>query len=257
MNPNNQEPIEDLFPFYAMGSLSPEERDQVERYLDENPEAREQVQEMTEAAAALAYSLEPVTPRNELAETLLNRIQSQPRELGRSLFGGLARNWASATIAIASLIIAAVSVTWAVARNAEILQLEAELVGLEATIAEQNLIISQLSLPGVEVIEVPGTEVGSDASGRLFADPEGSSGILFAWGLTPLSPEESYQVWLIASDNPVSAGILSVGDVGNAAQLIEARESLGLFDAIGISVEPFGGSDLPTGPIVLFASLSD
>ena len=263
MKPNNQESIEDLFPFYALGTLSDKERDLVERYLEENPEAGEQIRELIEAASALAFALEPVKPRDQLAESLLSHIRTtayEAREEGfvrRGLIGLWARNRATAAIALASLLIATLSATWALSLNADILQLKTELVGLEATITEQNKIIARISSPGVQAVEVLGTEEGSEASGRLFADPETSNAVLAVWGLDPPSPEQSYQIWLIADDNPMSVGLLDIKELGSSTQLIEANNSLGLFDAIGISVEPFGGSLLPTGPIVMFASLTD
>ena len=263
MRPNNQEPIEDLFAFYALGTLSDDERELVEAYVERNPQAREQLGEMIEAATAMAFALDPIKPRKQLAESLLNRIRTAADEsrddeiVGRSRVSTWTKNWVTTALAVVSLLVATLSVSWAISRNTDILQLQSDMARLEATIAEQNEIILGISAPGIHAVDVPGTEEGSGASGRLFADPEGTSGVLFAWGLTPLSPEESYQVWLIAGDNPVSAGILSVGDFGNTAQIIEVDDSLNLFDAIGISIEPFGGSNLPTGPIVLFASLSD
>ena len=260
LKPNNQEPIENLLPFYAMGTLSDEERERVERYLDENPEARERVGEMTEAVSALAFALEPVTPRGELAESLLSRIRTgadEPRRVSRGLFSGLSRNWASTAVALASLIVAFVSVTWGVAQSAEIVHLEVQLAELEAAITEQNLIISRLASPGVEAFDVLSTEEGSDAGGRLFADPEASSAVLAVQGLDSLPPDQSYQIWLIAGENPVSAGLLPIQDLSTSVHLIETSSSLQFFDAIGISIEPLGGSDLPIGPIVLFAGFDD
>ena len=49
LRPNNQEPIEDLFAFYALGTLSDDERELVEAYVERNPQAREQLGEMIEA----------------------------------------------------------------------------------------------------------------------------------------------------------------------------------------------------------------
>ncbi|MCZ6529698.1 MAG: anti-sigma factor [Chloroflexi bacterium] len=266
MKSNNHESIEDLFPFYALGSLSDDERERVEVYLDENPEAQERLREMMEVASALAYVPEPLKPPAQLKERLLDEIRARPREPqtarrtpiaeGR-IIGWFGRNRAATALAILGLFVAATSAFWAVTRNAQIVELRAELAGLEATISQQNEIISRISLPGVQAVDVLATNEGSQAGGRLFVDPEAPSGVLFVWGLAPLSPEESYQVWLIAGENPVSAGFLPIQDQGGSVHLIEASRALQPFDAIGVSIEPVGGSDLPIGPIVLFAGLAD
>jgi len=262
---NNHESIEDLFPFYALGSLSDEERERVEVYLDENPEAQERLREMMDVASALAYVPEPLKPPAQVKERLLDEIRARPREPqtarrtpiaeGRiiSWFG---RNRAAAALAILGLFVAATSAFWAVTRNAQIAELRAELAGLEDTIVQQNEMISRISSQGVQAVDVLATSEGSEAGGRLFIDPGASSGVLLLWGLTPLSPEESFQVWLIAGEDPVSAGLLPIQDLGRSVHLVEASRSLRSFDAIGVSIEPVGGSDQPLGPIVLFAELA-
>ena len=266
MKPDKPESIEELLPFYALGTLSDDERERVEAYVEKHPEAQEQLQEMMEVASALAYVPEPLKPPAQLRERLLDEIRARPREpltarrtliAERGIIGWFGRNRATTALAILSLLIATFSASLAFTRNAQIVELRAELTELERAVVEQEQVISRISLPGVQAVDVLATTEGSRAGGRLFADPEASSGVLFLWGLAPLSPEESYQVWLISGENPVSAGLLPTQDQGRSVHIFEASSSLKSFDSIGVSIEPLGGSDLPMGAIVLFAGLTD
>lgn len=263
MKPNNQEPIEDLFAFYALGTLSDDERELVEAYIESNPEAQKQLREMIETASALAYLPQPIRPRDWVAESLMHRIQAPAQRAEsdpiaeRRFKGWFVRSRVSTAIALLSLLIAITGASWAITRNAQIVEITAEIAELERIIDEQNEVIARITSPGVQTVEVVATEDGLQAGGRLFSDPEASSGALVVWGLTPLSPEESYQIWLIVDENPISAGLLSIEDQGRSAHLVEAGSALQAFDAIGISIEPLGGSDLPIGPIVMFGGFTE
>ncbi len=54
--------IEDLLPFYALDALTEEEREQVEAYLATHPEARAQLEEMSQAVSVLPQGIPPVEP---------------------------------------------------------------------------------------------------------------------------------------------------------------------------------------------------
>jgi anti-sigma-K factor RskA len=61
-----------------------------------------------------------------------------------------------------------------------------------------------------------------------------------------------YQVWRIKGGTPVGAGMFSSS--GMDEQLIVISADLSDADAIGISIEPRGGSSGPTGAIVLLGT---
>ncbi len=76
--PSPDEEIEMLFPWYATGQISEDDRVRVERYLDEHPEARGQlalVREEMEATDAMAEALG--TPRAGALGRLLAEIEAQ------------------------------------------------------------------------------------------------------------------------------------------------------------------------------------
>ena len=74
--------------------------------------------------------------------------------------------------------------------------------------------------------------------------------------LPPPDAGTIYQAWLIVGDTPVSAGTFAVDEQGDAVHALtgDLPES---FDAVGVSIEPEGGSQTPTpGNIILLGSTS-
>ncbi|MGH2541487.1 MAG: anti-sigma factor domain-containing protein, partial [Ardenticatenaceae bacterium] len=75
-------------------------------------------------------------------------------------------------------------------------------------------------------------------------------------GLAPLSEAQSYQLWLIPADGaPVPAGLLVVEGAQPSSQDIAVPPGAQDYAAVGVSVEPSGGSPAPTGPIVLLGEV--
>ena len=68
--------IEELLPFYVLDALNDEERELVESYLAEHPEAREQMNDLHSGAAALPYGIPPVEPPRQVKESLMARVNA-------------------------------------------------------------------------------------------------------------------------------------------------------------------------------------
>ena len=71
--------IEELLAFYALDALNDEEKELVEAYLKEHPEARQQVEEMGRAVSALPYGVPPVEPAPHSKEALMRRVAADQR----------------------------------------------------------------------------------------------------------------------------------------------------------------------------------
>ncbi len=64
----------ELAPLYVLGTLSDEERSWVEQQIRECPELAEELAMAEEAVSALAYSLPPLAPAQDLKQRLFQRI---------------------------------------------------------------------------------------------------------------------------------------------------------------------------------------
>lgn len=124
---------------------------------------------------------------------------------------------------------------------------------LEAQLANDR---NQLAIfAGAErVVALAGTPDAPDASGTFYTG--GDSGLLVLRGLPPLPADQTYELWLIPDEGaPVPAGLVQVGEGATHTFPIALSGQPTDYAAVGLSIEPAGGSPAPTGPIVLLGSV--
>lgn len=255
--------IEELLPFYALDALTDEERELVEKYLVEHPEARQQVEEMGRAASALPYGVSPLEPSPQSRQALMARVNSEAEARALSSVPVARRvGFLENFFRTLSLGAAAIAIIWAIVLNAQVARLQNEVSVLNERLEAQSESIDQIiaNLPqtdqaNVITVSLKGTEVQPQAQGQLIVDPDSQAAVLVISGLPRLEPGKTYQVWLIDGGAPVSAGLLSVDENGQGVFIVNSEESIGSFNALGISIEPFGGSLEPTGDIVVLSDL--
>jgi len=257
--------IEELLPFYALDAVTDEERELVESYLAEHPEARAQIEEMSGAAFSLPYSAPPVEPSRRAKEALMARVAADERARASK---HASRQPSRRVMRLEnifqafSLGAAVVAIIWAVLLNIQLsrLQNEVSLLG-EALVAQSNSLeqinakLPQVTDSTVVTISLRGTTARPDAHGQLIADPNSHSAVLVIAGLGQLEAGKTYQVWLIDGGGPKSAGILTVDANGQGLLILSSELTIAEFNALGISIEPDGGSDQPTGDIVVLSDL--
>jgi anti-sigma-K factor RskA len=260
--------IEELLPFYALDALTDEEREKVEAYLRAHPEARQQMEEMSRAVAALPYDASRIQPAPRTKEALMARVAADQRS--RAPNDALRQEQSRRPrvrrleniFQVFSLGAALAAILWAVILNIQLSQLRNQVSMLgQALVAQSNSLeqinqkLSQTPVAETVTISLKGTDVRPQAQGQLIADPNSQSAVLVVTGLGTLEPGKTYQVWLIDSTGPRSAGLLSVDTKGQAVLIVSSDETIGSFQSLGISVEPQGGSSQPTGEIVVLSEL--
>ena len=276
------EMIKELLPFYVLGTLTADERDQVEAYLQNNPGANEWVEQMTLVTTALPRYADLVDASPQVKKLLMERVQEHTNEqqIPAGKFGFIERqrqvfvpkggNMMQPAMVVLSLVIAIASLAWALlmvnrasALNQEITNLQEKLASqeqlinnLQEQLVNEQQVIALISAPGTETFDITGTDLQPQARGRLFVKPNSQTGSLVLSGLTPLETGSVYQLWLIQGDLPVAAGVFTVDAQGQATLQLQAVQAISSYDALGVSVEPEGGSQQPTGDIVIFSALS-
>jgi hypothetical protein len=96
---------------------------------------------------------------------------------------------------------------------------------------------------------------GAEATGHLWANPQGEIACLVAQRLPALTAGQVYQVWLEEGGALVSGGTFEPRD-GDGWVLIRADGPFADYAAVLVTIEARGGSRAPTGPPILQGALT-
>ena len=246
--------IHTLTGVYAVDALPDDEREQFEAHLQVCEACRQEVDELRATAALLA---EPVaeTPPASLRERVLAGADQQRQVPPRTTVTDLASRrrtpvWATALAgsAAAALLIAVIGLSFAVT------SLTDRLDELEVAAGEQReqaaLITDVLASPDAQVVSVAG-EDGSVVN--LVLSHETGRAVFVADGMEPAPHEHTYEMWVIHDDRAVPVGVFDPGPDGRVTHTVTG--DLDRAVAIGVTIEPEGGSPEPTTDPVMLLEL--
>lgn len=244
---------------YALHALPVGEVELFEQHLDECGACRIEVDEIRETAARLGWATEVVPPA-ALKERVMARIatvrplpplvdelddDADDAAVGD---GGVVapispwRQWWPRVALGAAAAMAAVAVF-----------LGAQLAGVRDDLAASQAIGAQMSelvaAPDFEVVRA--TESGS--SGTVVMARSLDTAVVLADGMEPAPDDHTYQLWYVEGGTMRSAGLLGTTDEGRLGPF--TASGLDTASALGITVEPAGGSEQPTTDPVMLIDL--
>jgi hypothetical protein len=92
-------------------------------------------------------------------------------------------------------------------------------------------------------------------TGGVTYNPDKGSLIFLASNLDPLQTYKTYELWVIPTDgSPIPAGTFHPDDQGNASVIMPDLPKGVAAKAFGVTIEPDGGSQTPTLPIIMSGS---
>ncbi|WP_447001864.1 anti-sigma factor [Saccharothrix isguenensis] len=202
------------------------------------------------AAVADTRQLPPETddhPKTVHTGTGRTHPNGQPGYSG----GSTARSrWVRRTAALAVAAGIAVAVMLGVQSLEVNRRLERDLQALEQVNAYNTQVAELLAAPDAKLVR---GEVAGGGTGTVVASSAEGEVLFLAQGLAPLPEDRTYQMWLIGPDGPRSAGLLKPSADGQPDPLL-ASGFTGR-EAVGLTVEPQGGSAEPTTPTVVVLPL--
>lgn len=247
----------DEFPsIYALGALDGEELREFEEHLKTGCAICNQaIKEMEMVLHLIPYSLPGVQPSPEVKERLFKRIKAykgmkevsyetsfwerfQPIWLKRVGMG-----------ALVLLILLFISNLFLIDRLRE---QKAEANRLREQATSRSEVMELIQNPNTVVVDLINLHPGSKAHGRILWDKRTNKAIFYGLNLPPIPPEKTYQLWAIADNNPVSAGIFKVDEKGNGSIKIETLPDR--VQKFAVTLEPKGGMTKPTGDMYLIGT---
>jgi Anti-sigma-K factor rskA/Putative zinc-finger len=260
------EEARELLPLLALNALDVDERDVVDDHLTGCSACQEELAGYTETAAALALALPQSDPSSTLKGRLLaearrarlvasdstrGRIPSPPISRVQRVSGW--RTHLSSLVAGVALALAAGSTAWALSLRSELDAQNARIATLSERANNYARVTAVLQAADTQIRVLESTGGAPDAFGRVYIDPDTSEGMLMVRNLPPLPQGRVYQLWVAGADGTrQSAGLLTWTDkAGNGYTLIKCPETLSRWQSFGVTEEPAGGSQLPTGSRLL------
>lgn len=237
--------IRDLIPAYALGALDEREAERVSRHLESCADCAEASVEYRQVAEGLLHAPPPHPAPAYLREQLLSELPGSSVEAATEKRGRIRLGRWAAVAAAAALLVANLVLLF------ELRALRTEQAQLQAQVDRNQMALAVQSYPSSQVVEVDGENV----FGTFIYDPGRTVAVLYAWGLQPLPEGHVYQAWFTGADGErASAGLFGAQDEDSfTIAVLWAPSSLSVYDRLGVTVEPTGGSQLPSGPPVLSA----
>ena len=227
------ESLEEQASLYVLGLLEGSEAAQFERQMESDPELRAFVDDLDEAAAALAHD----APARPLPANLRNRVVEEINRGKRIAFPQRRFNW----------------LPWAVAAGLALAcsYLVAERVGLRSRITslEQRDFFSQVQIASLS----SKLQNAPNANAVVVWDEKKQKGVLKVTQLPANESNRDYQLWLVDSryKDPVDGGVFHVSNDGEMSVPFKPSAPVRDAKAFAISLERKGGVTKAEGPIVL------
>jgi anti-sigma-K factor RskA len=221
-SPRTPDELEELLAAYALDAVDADEAAEVERYLRENPRAREEVDRHREVAALLGTSGGPAP--EGLWQVIATAIADEERapepsgELARVLELPTPRRTVPARVLAGVTAVAAAAVlVLGVALVRQQSEFDDDLDRIEDAMADGAVLqAANAALLDDDTVEVElASPTGGDDHVTLAITDDGQ-GFLVATELAPLGEDQTYQLWAITDDAVVSAGVLGA-DPGTRA----------------------------------------
>lgn len=235
---------------YALGALDPDEVVAFERHLADNEETRAEVTGLADTAVLLGLAVAPVDPPAHLKANLMALLDATPQlpgevdtDPGAEPTPGPAERrararWASRPV---TALVGAAAVIGILAGGGVA---ATTIVQKQAQQEQADMLAAINAAPDAQrvTVDMDGGSATLVWSGELLASA------LITDALGPLPAGKVYELWYIGESGPRPAGTFTAGD-GRTWRVLDGQMQPG--DLVGVTVEPRGGSDLPTTDPVL------
>jgi anti-sigma-K factor RskA len=273
----------ELAELYALGGLSAEERARLaEHVADGCAECEAVLRDNTRLADELLLAVAPVEPSPGVRARRLDRVRSESSRLAApshsvsaprrarsslrtpfaaaagilltvglsALSGVLASRLARESAARADLEDALdyeEAISWSLLREVEAERTER--MALEQRVAGMSRVLAAIESPLARTLALAGQGEFRQAMAKAYIEPESGRLIVYAHNLPPVPDGRTYQLWVIVDKQPQSVGILKADASGDAKY--DALLPRGGSVTVAVTLEPEGGVEQPTGPLVL------
>lgn len=230
---------------HSVGSLDRGDEPLLQKHLEGCSSCRRLAGEYLAAAARLSLTLEPKQPSPELRQRLMRTVYAEAaakRNARPAAVGWWQRLWDRIPVGRAFTVGAGLAT--------------AAVIG----VTSWAVVATRQAPPAPVSLSVSGTATHPGAQGQVVYDRLARQAVLTVTGLPTAAqvgsaPDSQFEVWLIPPHGaPAPYAFLNKQPDGRWAASLQCDMSQ--FSAISATVEPPGGSAVPTGPEVLRGAVS-
>lgn len=242
---------------YALNAVDGAERDRFEHHLRRCRPCGNEVRGLAETATTLAMAV-AMPPPARLKQRVLNAV-AVTRQVppvvdhrgrhGRLRHGRLQHGAARSSSWIPRLATAVAAVSLAAALTLGILQISTQ-HNLDSARAQNQAIAAVIAAPDARIVTQATTAGGT---GSVVVSRAEAKIVFTSAGLPALPASEVYELWLIGPPRVRPAGLLPGPSAGKTAPVLASGLAAG--DKVGLTVEPAGGTSMPTTTPILLMTL--
>ncbi len=247
----NCQPYQENLVPYSLGALDVDEINALESHLETCRDCQAELADYQKIADGLLHALPARTPSASVRRRLMAQLPSaQYRTPGlvARFFGQLSFGQ------FATLAVMTVLIVLNLNSNQQLHDLQQLQTALLERLSTERTVVAMLAYPGTQALEVS-SDI-QNLTGSILVDKNKNTAVLIVQNLPALEAGQTYQVWLIDANGDRTSGGLFVPTEQQeyTTAAIQSTVPIGKFVGVGVTVEPWGGSDQPTGERVLRVS---
>ena len=248
----HQQFAEDLS-LYALGALQADERQAVEKHLDDCSACREEVEKLQGDFALLAFSVGGPKPPARSRSRLTAAIAKEPRRAPiRARSRGAWWNMLGWAAALAVLLMGVSLRHQNSDLRRHLAELESSSSRQEQQLLEAKQLLATLTSPDAEQFTLVAGKTPPQPQGKVIYVRGSGTLVFLASNLLAIPPQKTYELWLIpTSGAPIPAGLFKPNARGAAAVIRPPLPTGVEAKAFAITIEPEAGSSAPTSQPVM------
>lgn len=245
-------PHRDNLAAYALGALDAGDIAALESHLVDCQDCQSEVADYRSVASGLLQAIPPKTPPPRLRRELIARLPSNQRRTLKpfaNVFGRFPIGQVASTVVL--LILLGLNIF----SSLQIRELRQAQTVLAERLSQDQTAIAMLAYPSTQAFPVQADV--ENIAGSMLVDKDKRVAVLVLWNLPQVEAGQTYQVWLIDSEGGRTSGGLfkPEEDQRYTTTTIWSPNPLEQYEGVGVTVEPEGGSEGPTGSRVLAVDL--
>ena len=230
-------PYLENIPAYAIGALDAEDVSALETHLQMCASCRTELAEYRLVSESLLTATPPKQPFAVLRKRLQSRLPGAQKKLRPQMtwsFNSMAMGFAVFALLVLNLI-----------SFAQLRQIQSQQSSLLTQVENAQVALAMLSSPNIQTVLISGENV----SGTLLLDKDHNKAFLIVGDLPALANDQIYQIWLVRADGSRDSAGLFRPESGQSytTKAISSTQMFSSYLGLGVTVEPAGGSDHPTG----------